>query len=168
MTKTCSRCKAEKDVDDFGKSTGRKDGRLGHCKLCHNQDTAKWYASNTGKRKEGFSKWYAKSPERRRVIRLRGVYRITPQRFDEILESQEGKCAICRVVLDSKSHRTKPHIDHDHACCPSGRSCGGCVRGLLCTNCNSMLGKARDNVASLRAGADYVEMYQRLRTQQTV
>jgi hypothetical protein len=48
-------------------------------------------------------------------------------------------------------------IDHDHACCPNGNSCGDCVRGLLCRPCNGALGMFREDPILLRRAADYVE-----------
>lgn len=32
-------------------------------------------------------------------------------------------------------------VDHDHKCCPGQYSCGKCIIGLLCRNCNAMLGQ---------------------------
>jgi hypothetical protein len=30
-------------------------------------------------------------------------------------------------------------VDHDHTCCPGEYTCGKCVRGLLCDDCNKKL-----------------------------
>lgn len=60
-------------------------------------------------------------------------YKMTREQLSGMRESQGNRCAICR-------EDRKLVIDHDHACCPSAqgrsRSCGGCVRGLLCHRCN--------------------------------
>lgn len=31
-------------------------------------------------------------------------------------------------------------VDHDHACCPGPKSCGACIRGVLCDKHNRALG----------------------------
>jgi hypothetical protein len=62
--------------------------------------------------------------------------------------------------LATKGNARVPlHVDHDHACCPGGPSCGHCIRGLICHWCNHMLGHAREDPARLQGGAMYLERY---------
>jgi hypothetical protein len=64
--------------------------------------------------------------------------------------AQDGRCAVCGRAA------SKLMVDHDHACCPGVEGCPRCVRGLLCGACNSMLGFARDDLATLRRAAEYL------------
>lgn len=89
-----------------------------------------------------------------RYVALR-VYSLSLDRYDEMLASQSGRCAICGGRNADGSWLS---VDHDHACCPQkGASCGQCIRGLLCGECNLMIGKSCDDPARLRAAADYLE-----------
>lgn len=70
----------------------------------------------------------------------------------EMEVAQGGACAICRAPFDGST----PCVDHDHACCPSGSSCGRCVRGLLCSPCNKGLGNFADDPDRLMAAVAYL------------
>lgn len=86
-----------------------------------------------------------------------GKYRATAAWVNQKFADQDERCAIC---LTTESGRLDWCIDHDHSCCASRvRTCGRCLRGIVCSGCNLMLGHAKDNAARLRAGADYLEMY---------
>lgn len=72
-------------------------------------------------------------------------YNVTGERLFEMLAAQGGQCATgCGSTISLMVSRGDPqatHIDHDHKCCPGGaRSCGRCIRGLLCVPCNQTLG----------------------------
>lgn len=79
------------------------------------------------------------------------VHGLTKEQYDEIYLAQNGCCAICG---------RKPRqlvIDHDHACCPKEKSCGKCVRKLLCGTCNSGLGFFKDTPELLTKAAQYLK-----------
>lgn len=104
--------------------------------------------------------WEKANPERRERNRLRAKlrrYGLTIETYDAMLAAQGGRCAVCRAA--EPGGRGAFHVDHDHRCCPGKSSCGRCVRGLVCTTCNSAMGHAKDDPALLRAMADYIEIH---------
>lgn len=73
----------------------------------------------------------------------------------EILKRQNNKCAMpgCDKIPDA--------IDHNHKCCPlSKKSCGKCIRGLLCTRHNFSLGLFGDDVDQLKLAIEYLESHE--------
>lgn len=82
-------------------------------------------------------------------------YGLSPNEGAAMYARQQGACAGCGEAypLDAL------HIDHDHSCC-ARKSCGACVRGLLCRACNLAAGHAQDNPDRLRSLAAYLELTQ--------
>ncbi|MCU1568873.1 MAG: hypothetical protein JWQ56_3810 [Pseudarthrobacter sp.] len=88
----------------------------------------------------------------------RGVvnrFNLQPGQYVQMLEQQGGACSICRTVPGSR----RLSVDHDHSCCPPGKSCGKCVRGLLCDNCNNGIGNFRDDIALMEAAIAYLRTH---------
>ena len=71
--------------------------------------------------------------------------------YQALLIAQENACIVCGFAGG------KLVVDHNHKCCPGSQSCGDCVRGLLCNNCNTGLGMFADSPARLRTAALYLE-----------
>lgn len=81
-------------------------------------------------------------------------YRIREEQYNEIMVYQDFRCAICKVHQSEVSRSFA--VDHDHRCCPGRKSCGRCIRGLLCFECNIGLGKFRDSPELLKHALNYV------------
>ena len=62
-----------------------------------------------------------------------------------MLDEQGGKCAICLRPQEGKPLS----IDHNHA--------SGQVRALLCSNCNSAIGRFGESTEILERAAQYLE-----------
>ena len=86
--------------------------------------------------------------------KMKYLYGLTPEAYEALLESQGGRCAICPA--EEPGGRGRWHIDHDHACCDSLPTCGECVRGLLCANCNRALGMFGDDPEVLKKALEYL------------
>lgn len=135
----------------------------------HRETSRRWYANNKGRAKVAAKLRYgprralvvAAAAARRAADPVRAKrwdyfgaiarkYRVSRAAFDEMMLAQAGRCAICSEPLAA------PRVDHDHACCPGGRSCGSCVRGLLCDPCNRGLADFRDSPPILDAAIGYL------------
>lgn len=94
---------------------------------------------------------YAENPHNRRAHNLRSLmkqrYGITLEDKAELLAKQGNKCAICGT--DTPNTPTGWHIDHCHET--------NKIRGILCQQCNNMLGNAKDSAETLRRAAVYLE-----------
>lgn len=98
---------------------------------------------------------HEKNPSARGIYNRRANLKqyqgMTEVEYSEKLREQNGVCAICKQpeTAFSKGVPRVLAVDHCHVT--------GGVRKLLCSNCNLMLGNAKDNPSALRAGADYLD-----------
>lgn len=153
-TKTCIDCAGDKSIEAFARKTSAKDGRQSRCRACTAIRDAKRYADPTHRaRKLASAARYAQgNPERVKANALWTRYRLRTEDYDALLASQDGHCAICPATEDLV-------VDHNHECCQGWKSCGECVRGILCSDCNHMIGKAHDTPSRLRDAATYLETH---------
>jgi len=152
--KTCSKCKKTKTLEEFRINKNCKQGRTPSCRICINEYERERYKRPDVRKaqiKKGYN--YHRTIEGKNAYYLRN-YKITYDQYLKLLKDQDGKCAGC---LNLGSDDSPLVVDHDHNCCPEkSRSCGKCVRGLLCQSCNSTLGRIKDNPDTLRRLADYL------------
>lgn len=133
-----------------GETSVRNDAGEKQCNTCLDWlPEAEFYASpqtkdRLGVRCKSCMKWD-------NTLRL---FNVTPERYAELLAAQGGVCSICGA---EPSPERRLAIDHDHACCAvAGRSCGSCVRGLLCTNCNTGIGMLNDSPERVASALAYL------------
>ena len=78
----------------------------------------------------------------------------TLELFEDTLLKQHNKCAICEkeINLSKIQNGARACADHVHSEPPV-------PRGILCTNCNAMIGQAQESARILRAAALYIEKF---------
>jgi len=141
VTKVCYTCKRTKDAGAFSKNIASKDGLQATCRRCRDilNERKKVYRS--------------KNVDKMKNEKLKYRYHITIEKYNEMLKDQKGVCAICGGTNQSEKALA---VDHDHACCPGERSCGECVRGLLCEACNLSIGRMQDDPIRLIKASEYI------------
>ena len=126
--KKCNLCLTKKPLQSFYKKYSGRHGVEAVCKQCH--------------------------AVLQRAFHLKQKYGFGPTTYSDLLAKQHGVCLIC---LEAPRPGKVLHVDHRHSCCPGKRSCGQCIRGLICGPCNHAIGNLRDNPTFARALASYLE-----------
>lgn len=138
----CRMCRKSKPSEEFYPSNLKLYKVFWRCKPCT---------------KEANKQWRAENPDRVRNSALKSKYNVDLAWYEKMFELQGGGCWLCKKTPEENGKSLS--VDHDHACCPGEGSCGQCVRGLLCSSCNTGLGYFKDNPNLLREAADYVEYH---------
>jgi Recombination endonuclease VII len=180
--KQCTKCQNYKETSDFHKFSKAQDGLKPWCKVCVREyDLAEDDPKRIMPRKLQGEKIHCRKCERYLdktdfpKLRKNGKYLtytyciecdnlighignlknygLTRDDYVNMEKSQNGVCKICG---EPEKYKKRLSVDHDHACCSGSKSCGKCIRGLLCSNCNRVLGQVNDNVETLQTMIEYL------------
>jgi len=173
-TKICTKCGKEKSLPEFYKSVYGKGGVESMCKECRQSWNRNYHSkanylpqiegnkrcakcgkmvpvndfSFNRRNKDGrgsYCKSCAHDSARKSALKL--LYGLSLSDYDTLLACQEYKCAICKRPFDSNSKSL--HVDHNHQ--------SGKVRGLLCAQCNIIIGMCSENPNILSNIISYLE-----------
>jgi hypothetical protein len=86
---------------------------------------------------------------------MKHQYKLTLEQLNDMTAKQSHCCAICGERVEGRLD-----VDHDHACCDSRKTCGECIRELLCRRCNSTLGKVHDSIEILESMIAYLRKHE--------
>lgn len=133
--KECGTCRKIKNLEEFSKSSYSIDGHRYNCKICDCEKTKNHYKKNKIKIRASRKIIYNSNPDKVKDYQLRSKYKISLVEYKEMLLQQNNKCAICFV--DNEILKKPLAVDHCHK--------NGLVHGLLCMNCNSAIGKLKED-----------------------
>ena len=171
-TKTCSKCKIEKNLTEFYEYPSYKDGFHSWCKDCcreNSRNYAREYcpSQEVKKRHDVFLKTYHQTPEYKvkrkiyyqtpegknssRNALLKCSYGITQLEYDQLFEKQNGLCAIWGKPETCSHKGILDHLSVDHV------HTTGKIRGLLCHNCNIALGNFKEDFSILENAIVYLK-----------
>jgi hypothetical protein len=103
--------------------------------------------------------WTAEHALVKKLGRIKRVYNLSEEAYNNLYNIQNGKCAICDTPGKSlydpgRQHNLKLFIDHCHKT--------SLVRGLLCNSCNSAIGLLRERIDLFYKAAAYIELYKEI------
>ena len=131
-----------------------KAEKLAYCRAWKAANKEKVAAQNKAYREANKEKaavqqkaWKEANKEQIRDQGLQKKYGITLADYEDMLEAQDGHCAICPKT-PAEEHHSVLHVDHNHET--------GEVRGLLCNSCNKGLGHLGDSTEILTSALQYL------------
>lgn len=165
--KQCLDCAKEgtgpKPLSEFNKDSRAVSGLNSICRAHSSARLRTHYRKSGGKYNEQKKTWRRENPIAARQVEvrkyLRHTYGISEAQYTELFVRQGCSCAICHAPLKSQLDETREFtqrvrisgvacVDHCHQ--------SGQIRGLLCFNCNIILGKAKDREQVLLNAARYL------------
>lgn len=127
-----------------------KESAKGLCSTCYNKSLWKEFPEKRQRhlenRRKRSKESYKYSPFSSRDDKLKHRYGITSDEYNEMLEKQNGVCAIC----EEEFHRAL-YVDHNHKT--------GKVRALLCARCNSGVGYLEKGPDMFEKMKQYIEKH---------
>ena len=144
------------------------------CPECKKESNKQYRKENSGQIKKRMEKYreensekieqyYKENAERIKNSILLKTFKIDLKTYNSKMKEQNFSCKICKEP--AKPHKSGKYyilcVDHDHSCCPGENSCGKCIRGLICHNCNRALGHFKDNPEILYKAAEYLKSYEK-------
>lgn len=143
----CIDCSEWKKLIDFHKHKGKPFRVNVYCKDCANQRARKNHKENRAPGTEG-QKAYRRSL---REFYYKRVYGITLDQYEEMLASQDDKCAICIKPIGYAEGPAKAHLDHNHTT--------GAIRQILCVCCNKGIGYLQEDERILENAIAYLRKH---------
>jgi hypothetical protein len=140
LEKYCNKCKETKLISEFVKTKYTACGYVSNCKSCRN-------AYSKQRRENDYDKVRKTEKESHKKNRLKQLYGLTKEQYENKLIKQNYSCAICGTHV-SKLKRALA-VDHNHYT--------KVVRGLLCGKCNVGLGHFNDDAFLLKKALKYLE-----------
>lgn len=102
--------------------------------------------------REQGKKYYLRNKEHHKKVmkenHLKSAFGIDIQEYNKLFDEQNGCCAICGRHQSELSQTL--YVDHNHET--------NKIRGLLCINCNALLGHAKDNSNVLEKAMHYLDV----------
>ncbi len=140
----CTGCNTVKLVAEFPNNKETPCGYDPRCKACrHSARRSRMGAVLEKPRYSSPEEKITRLTKNALRFRLASIYRITEDQYNWLAFTQNYNCYLCdesdnRLTKDGLPYNLS--VDHDHRCCEDRKSCGNCVRHLLCMKCNTMVG----------------------------